>query len=154
MLSYDDCGSKKLSPTVILRDMQSTSTHLDDEPIFITTPSVPAGNNGLDNINGDLICYKNQEICDNEGRKFRLEKWVGQGHFGQVYECVFVNHQSFQTSFISTERKNDKKRYAIKISKSSNDALAQFNYESQALFYVCFVYILLAIVIGDFIFII
>ena len=148
MLSYDDCGSSKLSPTVILRDIKTPEVHLNNERVFITTPSTPAGNNGYDNINGDLICYENQEIYDNEGHKFCLKKWVGQGHFGQVYECTFANSQSsqsgFKKTFSNTEIKNEKKRYAIKISKSSSDALSQFNYESDALFYVCIIFIFIS----------
>lgn len=143
MLSYDECGSNKLPPTVILKGIKQPIAQLNNDRNFLTTPSTPAGNNGLDNINGDLICYENQELFDKDGRKFRLIKWVGQGHFGQVYECSFVNNQSFQSgfkdSFKNAERKDEKKRFAIKISKSSSDALSQFSYESEALFYVCII---------------
>ena len=98
----------------------------------LTNPSEPVGNDGLDNVNGDLICYKNYIIFDNEGRRFQVKKWLGSGQFGQVYECVFLNPPS-------NWRKSQ--NFAIKISKSTNDAHCMFQYESKALQYVSFIFL-------------
>ena len=97
------------------------------EPLI--EPSLGVGNGGFDNENGDLICYRNFDICDDQGRVFRIIRWVGSGQFGQVYECQYVNPAPYDMA--------EGKSFAVKISKSTEDALCQFNYEMQALQYVC-----------------
>lgn len=113
-------------------EIQSNFEDTDHIQNCLTSPSEPVGNNGWDNSNGDLICYKDMELFDQEGHQFILKAWLGQGQFGQVYECEVANQHSY---FFSTPRRNHH-RYAVKISKASPEAINQFSYESQALLYV------------------
>mgnify|MGYP002472348377 CR=1 FL=1 len=87
-------------------------------------PSDPV-DGGLDNVNGDLIVYKDTIIVDTEGNRFKILEKLGAGQFGHVYKCQYI--QPGQTPFY----------YAMKISKSTADACTLFQYEMQALHYVC-----------------
>ncbi|CAN6240785.1 unnamed protein product [Urochloa humidicola] len=55
---------------------------------FLTSPSVPAHNDGLDNANWDLILYVNLELVNKmSNRRFIVKEMLGQGTFGQVVKC-------------------------------------------------------------------
>ncbi|GJN26537.1 hypothetical protein PR202_gb14474 [Eleusine coracana subsp. coracana] len=55
---------------------------------FLTNPSTPAHNNGLDNANWDLILYVNLELVnETSNRRFIVKEMLGQGTFGQVVKC-------------------------------------------------------------------
>ena len=98
------------------------------QPEYLTNPSEPCGNNGFDNVNGDLILHKNQRIDDSQNNVFEILKWLGAGQFGQVYECKLV---------LTSNEMLKNKKFAIKISKSTEDARNQLRYEKEALLYVC-----------------
>ncbi|GJN01843.1 hypothetical protein PR202_ga19144 [Eleusine coracana subsp. coracana] len=56
---------------------------------FLTNPSTPAHNNGLDNANWDLILYVNLELVnETSNRRFIVKEMLGQGTFGQVVKCL------------------------------------------------------------------
>ncbi|ONM14236.1 hypothetical protein ZEAMMB73_Zm00001d002418 [Zea mays] len=55
---------------------------------FLTNPSTPAHNDGLDNANWDLILYVNLELVNKmSNRRFIVKEMLGQGTFGQVVKC-------------------------------------------------------------------
>ncbi|KAL6843767.1 hypothetical protein ACP4OV_026338 [Aristida adscensionis] len=55
---------------------------------FLTNPSTPAHNDGLDNANWDLILYVNLELINkSSNRRFIVKEMLGQGTFGQVVKC-------------------------------------------------------------------
>jgi dual specificity protein kinase YAK1 len=55
---------------------------------FLTHPSTPAHNNGVDNANWDLILYVNLELVnETSNRRFIVKEMLGQGTFGQVVKC-------------------------------------------------------------------
>ncbi|TVU15864.1 hypothetical protein EJB05_39405 [Eragrostis curvula] len=55
---------------------------------FLTNPSTPAHNDGLDNANWDLILYVNLELVNTtSNRRFIVKEMLGQGTFGQVVKC-------------------------------------------------------------------
>uniref|UniRef100_A0A0E0NJR9 Protein kinase domain-containing protein n=1 Tax=Oryza rufipogon TaxID=4529 RepID=A0A0E0NJR9_ORYRU len=55
---------------------------------FLTNPSVPAHNDGLDNANSDLILYVNLELVNKKSdRRYVIKEMLGQGTFGQVAKC-------------------------------------------------------------------
>ncbi|XP_062185035.1 dual specificity protein kinase YAK1 homolog isoform X2 [Phragmites australis] len=55
---------------------------------FLTSPSTPAHNDGLDNANWDLILYVNLELVNKmSNRRFIVKEMLGQGTFGQVVKC-------------------------------------------------------------------
>ncbi|XP_052143494.1 dual specificity protein kinase YAK1 homolog isoform X2 [Oryza glaberrima] len=56
---------------------------------FLTNPSVPAHNDGLDNANSDLILYVNLELVNKKSDRSRyvIKEMLGQGTFGQVAKC-------------------------------------------------------------------
>jgi dual specificity protein kinase YAK1 len=55
---------------------------------FLTSPSIPAHNDGLDNANWDLILYVNLELVNKmSNRRFIVKEMLGQGTFGQVVKC-------------------------------------------------------------------
>ncbi|KAG2568518.1 hypothetical protein PVAP13_7NG322600 [Panicum virgatum] len=55
---------------------------------FLTSPSIPAHNDGLDNANWDLILYVNLELVNKmSNRRFIVKDMLGQGTFGQVVKC-------------------------------------------------------------------
>uniref|UniRef100_A0A0E0KUS7 Protein kinase domain-containing protein n=1 Tax=Oryza punctata TaxID=4537 RepID=A0A0E0KUS7_ORYPU len=57
--------------------------------IFLTNPSTPAHNDGLDNANWDLILYVNLELVNRtSNRRFIVKEMLGQGTFGQVVKCL------------------------------------------------------------------
>ncbi|KAL5214169.1 hypothetical protein ABZP36_003321 [Zizania latifolia] len=57
--------------------------------IFLTNPSTPAHNDGLDNTNWDLILYVNLELVNKTSkRRFIVKEMLGQGTFGQVVKCL------------------------------------------------------------------
>ncbi|KAF8670254.1 hypothetical protein HU200_050787 [Digitaria exilis] len=55
---------------------------------YLTSPSIPAHNDGLDNANWDLILYVNLELVNKmSNRRFIVKEMLGQGTFGQVVKC-------------------------------------------------------------------
>ncbi|VAH36140.1 unnamed protein product [Triticum turgidum subsp. durum] len=55
---------------------------------FLTHPSTPAHNDGVDNANWDLILYVNLELVNKtSNRRFVVKEMLGQGTFGQVVKC-------------------------------------------------------------------
>ncbi|CAD6259719.1 unnamed protein product [Miscanthus lutarioriparius] len=55
---------------------------------FLTSPSTPAHNDGLDNANWDLMLYVNLELVNKmSNRRFIVKEMLGQGTFGQVVKC-------------------------------------------------------------------
>ena len=87
-------------------------------------PSTPAENGGLDNENFDLIVYQNTQIVDPADQLYIIVGKLGSGQFGHVYS-------------VSTVIDGTTCILAMKISKSTQDSFDQFEYEAQALSYVC-----------------
>lgn len=98
------------------------------EPLI--EPSEPAGNEGKDNVDGDLIVFRDSKIVDQDGRIFLMKRRLGYGHFGQVYKVILLNSDS-----------GEPKKLAMKISKNEPNSISQFQYESQVLEFVCYFWI-------------
>uniref|UniRef100_A0A0E0CQ97 Protein kinase domain-containing protein n=1 Tax=Oryza meridionalis TaxID=40149 RepID=A0A0E0CQ97_9ORYZ len=63
---------------------------------FLTNPSVPAHNDGLDNANSDLILYVNLELVNKKSdRRYVIKEMLGQGTFGQVAKCWDAETNSY-----------------------------------------------------------
>ena len=88
-------------------------------------PSTPAENDGLDNEFFDLIVYENMQIVDPADQVYTITGKLGAGQFGQVYSVSTIASDGQEMNF------------AMKISKSTQDSHDQFEYEAQALSYVC-----------------
>ena len=88
-------------------------------------PAEPAGNDGHDNVNGDLIFHENEQCQDGLGHIYQIIQRLGCGNFGQVYEVILMNPEF-----------GDPRAYAMKVSKSTPLALNQFHYEEQVLTYL------------------
>ena len=101
----------------------------------LIVPSTPAENGGRDNEFFDLIVYENMQIVDPADQVYTITGKLGSGQFGHVYSVTTVSP--------SGETLN----LAMKISKSTQDSHDQFEYEAQALSYVCIIFYL-AIKIG------
>lgn len=95
-------------------------------PQPLIQPSQPTYNSSRDNCNYDLILFQGQKIDDSQGNIYSIEEWIGAGQFGQVYRCTTVGYGG------------EKMEYAIKISKSTLESQAQFQYEIKMMAYVCF----------------
>mmetsp|Transcript_18996 Transcript_18996/g.57387 ORF Transcript_18996/g.57387 Transcript_18996/m.57387 type:complete len:1080 (-) Transcript_18996:272-3511(-) len=54
----------------------------------LTDPDVPAGNNGWDNVNSDLIMHVDDVLLGSDGSQYLVRGLLGQGTFGQVFECT------------------------------------------------------------------
>ena len=70
----------------------------------LTDPREPCGNGGCDNQFGDLIVAQHDAIVDPYGRSFEVQRLLGRGQFGQVFEVVEAGDQP--------------RVFALKISKS------------------------------------
>lgn len=90
-------------------------------------PCEPATNSGLDNENGELIVYAGSRIVDPDGRVYLMESRIGYGRFGQVYQVLLTNPDDGPPT-----------EFAMKISKSDSNSIAQFQYESQILEYLAY----------------
>lgn len=106
----------------------SANAHLERGQALID-PSTPAENGGLDNENFELILYENSQIKDPAEQIYTVIGKLGEGRWGQVYEVSTPNPSG-----------GDPLIYAMKISKSTEDSLGQFHYETQALAYVCILF--------------
>ena len=91
-------------------------------------PSTPAENDGLDNEFFDLIVYENMEIVDPADRVYTITGKLGSGQFGHVYSVSTILPDGQHIDL------------AMKISKSTQDSHDQFEYEAQALSYVCILF--------------
>jgi serine/threonine protein kinase len=74
----------------------------------LTTPSEPTSNNGLDNVDGNLIVYENDVLLiprknvrtanktisidpsDTKDYEYRIQALQGQGTFAQVFQCLHL----------------------------------------------------------------
>lgn len=89
----------------------------------LITPSEPAGNDGYDNINNDLILHMNEQIPSPDDRIFIIKRKLGSGQFGHVYKI---------------QQMGTDKMFAMKISRSDINAQQNLKYEAEALEFVCF----------------
>lgn len=63
---------------------------------YLTTPSVPASNGGLDNEKSDLILAVNGVLAnDTTNHRYIIKDLLGQGTFGQVAKCWAEDSDSF-----------------------------------------------------------
>eukprot|EP00250_Pteridium_aquilinum_P012765 c20927_g3_i1 orf=707-3739(-) len=63
---------------------------------YLTTPSVPASNGGLDNEKSDLILAVNGVLAnDKSNHRYIIKDLLGQGTFGQVAKCWAEERGSF-----------------------------------------------------------
>ncbi|KAL3686400.1 hypothetical protein R1sor_008974 [Riccia sorocarpa] len=63
---------------------------------YLTNPSVGVDNNGLDNVNSDLILYVNGILLNAaENRRYIIKDMLGQGTFGQVCKCWTDDSNSY-----------------------------------------------------------
>ncbi|KAL0218319.1 hypothetical protein RCL1_009167 [Eukaryota sp. TZLM3-RCL] len=69
---------------------------------ILTKPSQPAGNNGHDNVNSDLIIHVH-DIFGSGHHAYQVVQMLGQGTFGQVVQCVRIS---------------DRKQFAVKVIKN------------------------------------
>jgi serine/threonine protein kinase len=53
----------------------------------LTSPSVPAGNDGLDNEEANLICRVYDKLISHHGVVYTIIEGLGNGTFGQVFRC-------------------------------------------------------------------
>jgi serine/threonine protein kinase len=88
--------------------------------VCLTELSEPFSNNGHDNKQGDLIIYTGDLILDGLGTKYRVDRLLGTGTFGQVFCVTLVGSESLST-------------FAIKVSKSSLDHRTQTRSEIRAM---------------------
>lgn len=93
--------------------------------VALINPSTPAENGGLDNEDFDLIVYENMQIIDPAEQVYTIKGNLGAGQFGKVYAVTISTPEGEEFEF------------AMKISKSTQDSRDQFEYEAQALSYVC-----------------
>jgi dual specificity protein kinase YAK1 len=71
----------------------------------LTEPAEPASNNGLDNIEDNLIVYTGDVIIDPGGPSYCVTHSLGKGEFGQVFAVTLLNAEVPST-------------FALKITKS------------------------------------
>ena len=93
----------------------------------LTAPSVPAMNHNFDNINSDLIVYRNMIIVDPDNKRFQITKFLGKGTFGQVFSAIDLTNNT---------------NVAIKISKSSRTYRQQAFTEVQNHIEVCIFFLI------------
>ncbi|MCO5610202.1 hypothetical protein L7F22_064438 [Adiantum nelumboides] len=63
---------------------------------YLSTPSVPASNGGLDNEKSDLILAVNDVLTnDKTNHRYLIKDLLGQGTFGQVAKCWAEDRDSF-----------------------------------------------------------
>lgn len=99
------------------RNRQYITTSRPDSCRPLISPSQPAGNDGFDNENGDLIVRTGQPIVDPEtGREFMPRMHLGAGEFGHVYKVL-----------------SQGKSYAMKVSRNEPSAHEQFQAETEIL---------------------
>ena len=98
-------------------------------------PSTPAENDGLDNEYFDLIVHENMQIVDPADHVYIITGNLGEGQFGHVYSATTTTDDGKQLNL------------AMKISKSTQDSCDQFEYEAQALSYVCIVFIWILVLV-------
>ena len=72
-----------------------------------------------------MIFHENEQFEDGQGRIFKVTQRLGSGNFGQVYEVILLNPET-----------GDPRAYAMKVSKSTQISLNQFQYEEQVLSYL------------------
>lgn len=61
--------------------------HAHNPRRVLTKPSVPAGNEGVDNEDADYILYVNDVLGSTDGHRYLILDVLGQGTFGQVVKC-------------------------------------------------------------------
>ena len=106
------------------------SAHIQPNEIHgeaLIEPSTPAENSGLDNEEFELIVYENTQIVDPADHVYTITGLLGAGQFGHVY------------SVSTTTPDGEVLNLAMKISKSTVDSTNMFEYEAQALSYVCII---------------
>jgi hypothetical protein len=111
---------KSLSVGIVLKYKMCSSDFMYSNPRrVITNPSTPAGNNGLDNADGNLILYVDDVL---DGR-YCVKDILGQGTFGQVARCEDMQNQGTQV--------------AVKIIKNKRAYLKQAEVETKILEQLC-----------------
>lgn len=114
-LSIDTSSSTSLS---------SPSPQIDAD-IYLTNPSEGMYNNGLDNVNNDLICKVNDKIISNISNKvYIIKEKLGTGSFGYVYKCLDVENDQFIALKIikNTKQYHDQSLSEINIVRQLNSS--------------------------------
>ena len=104
---------------------EPSETPLPVGPLLIENGS-PVAPGSHDNSDFDLIVYQGMRIQNQTGVIYSVTSKLGSGNFGQVYHVT-------KQDLGDTEPRD----FAMKISKAQRYSLNQFQYETQALSYVC-----------------
>ena len=93
--------------------------------LLLLDNGTPKEEGSHDNTDDDLIVYQGTRIQSSSGVTYTILGKLGSGAFGQVYEAC------------RQDISQDESHFAMKISKSTQTSIGQFQYEQQALAFVC-----------------
>ena len=72
--------------------------------IPLIEPSAPAKRGSVNNVNGDLIVYKNNKIqSQNSNSEYQFIRFLGGGAFGKVYEAIRNGEEHVSVKISSVE---------------------------------------------------
>lgn len=91
----------------------------------LTYPSEGVRNGGRANCEGNLIVYEGQVFPNTSGKMYQVVRFLGQGHFGQVF---LVYEQT------------EGKQFAMKIAKCGMQFMLSAQTEVQTFKQVCFLF--------------
>ena len=92
---------------------------------LLVSDGIPVEPGSPDNSEQDLIVFSGNQIsAENSEIVYTITDRCGSGNFGKVYD-------------VERQDSAEETHFAMKISKSTRISMDQFNYEMQALSFVC-----------------